>query len=155
MPRRVLSGAARARLRGACSAGAHCTPCGGQALILAKKDDKAPESGKFLVDLILDKTGMKGTGKWTVQQGAELSIAAPTMATSLDARFISGLKDNRVKCEAIYAAAGLPPAGSSGPAPGVDKAQLIADVKAALYCAKVCSYRVSVAPKSTISTIAR
>ncbi|KAL8482092.1 hypothetical protein ACS0TY_028296 [Phlomoides rotata] len=43
------------------------------------------ESGKgHLVDEILDKIGMKGTGKWTVQQAAELSIAAPTVAASLD-----------------------------------------------------------------------
>ena len=39
-----------------------------------------------LVDKILDKTGMKGTGKWTVQQAAELSVAAPTIAASLDCR---------------------------------------------------------------------
>ena len=40
-----------------------------------------------LVDKILDKTGMKGTGKWTVQQAAELSVAAPTIAASLDCRY--------------------------------------------------------------------
>jgi len=110
------------------------------ALILAKKDEQAPESGAFLVDKILDKTGMKGTGKWTVQQAADLSVAAPTIATSLDARFISGLKENRVACEAIYTNAGLAPAGSAGPVPGIDKQQLIADVRAALYCSKVMSY---------------
>lgn len=61
------------------------------ALILDKKDDQV-DDGSFLVDKILDKTGMKGTGKWTVQQAAELSIAAPTIAQSLDSRFLSGLK---------------------------------------------------------------
>ncbi|KAK9102490.1 hypothetical protein Sjap_019744 [Stephania japonica] len=49
-----------------------------------------------LVDKILDKTGMKGTGKWTVQQAAELSVAAPTIAASLDSRYLSGLKEERV-----------------------------------------------------------
>jgi 6-phosphogluconate dehydrogenase len=44
------------------------------------------------VEKILDKTGMKGTGKWTVQQAAELSVAAPTIEASLDGRFLSGLK---------------------------------------------------------------
>lgn len=38
---------------------------------------------------------MKGTGKWTVQQAAELSVAAPTIEASLDLRFISGMKDER------------------------------------------------------------
>ena len=50
-----------------------------------KKDDQV-DDGSFLVDKILDKTGMKGTGKWTVQQACDLSVAAPTMATSLDAQ---------------------------------------------------------------------
>jgi len=36
----------------------------------------------YLVDKVLDKTGMKGTGKWTVQQAAELSVAAPTIEAS-------------------------------------------------------------------------
>ena len=72
------------------------------ALILAKEDDQsttAPGEG-HLVDKILDKTGMKGTGKWTVQQAAELSVAIPTVASSLDARFLSGLKEERVAAEA-------------------------------------------------------
>eukprot|EP00951_Prasinocladus_malaysianus_P003969 scaffold28111_cov50-Prasinocladus_malaysianus.AAC.1 len=62
------------------------------AKIFETKDDKGDG---FLVDKILDKTGMKGTGKWTVQQAAELSIAAPVIASSLDARFLSGMKDKR------------------------------------------------------------
>ena len=49
------------------------------ALILAKEDDQVANGGP-LVDKILDKTGMKGTGKWTVQQAAELSVAIPTIA---------------------------------------------------------------------------
>ncbi|KAJ6429714.1 hypothetical protein OIU84_021170 [Salix udensis] len=56
------------------------------------KDDKGEG---YLVDKVLDKTGMKGTGKWTVQQAAELSVAAPTIASSLDGRFLSGLKGRK------------------------------------------------------------
>ncbi len=41
------------------------------AQIFRKKD---PETGKHLVDLIVDKTGMKGTGKWTVQEAAEQMV---------------------------------------------------------------------------------
>ena len=55
--------------------------------IFSVPDDKGEGQ---LVDKVLDKTGMKGTGKWTVQQAAELSVAAPTIATSLDLRFLSG-----------------------------------------------------------------
>ena len=42
------------------------------------------------------------TGKWTVQQAAELSVAAPTMAAALDGRFMSGLKEERVAASKLY-----------------------------------------------------
>ena len=57
------------------------------ASIFKKKDEVAEG---WLIDKVLDKTGMKGTGKWTIQQAAELSVAAPTMEAALDARFLSG-----------------------------------------------------------------
>lgn len=106
------------------------------ANIMAKRDE---ENGAFLVDNILDKTGMKGTGKWTVQQAAELSVAAPTIAASLDSRFLSGAKEERVAASSFYEKIGMSPAGSS-PVPGIDKAQLVEDVRQALYASKVCSY---------------
>ena len=105
------------------------------ANIMAKDDDKKP--GHALVDSILDKTGMKGTGKWTVQEAAEMSIAAPTIAAALDGRCLSGIKDERVAAAAVLEKAGVPPAGAAG---AVDKAALVADVRAALYASKVCSY---------------
>ncbi|KAJ3672599.1 hypothetical protein LUZ60_007320 [Juncus effusus] len=98
--------------------------------IFSIKDDK---SEGYLVDKVLDKTGMKGTGKWTVQQAAELAVAAPTIEASLDSRFISGLKDERVEASKIFG-----PGVLNGPQ--VDKAQLIDDVRRALYASKICSY---------------
>ncbi|CAA0838194.1 6-phosphogluconate dehydrogenase- decarboxylating 1- chloroplastic [Striga hermonthica] len=97
------------------------------------------ETGKgHLVDKILDKTGMKGTGKWTVQQAAELSIAAPTIAASLDSRYMSGLKEEREAAAEIFKNEGLKEeinsVGSS------DKKRLIDDVRQALYASKICSY---------------
>jgi 6-phosphogluconate dehydrogenase len=41
-------------------------------------------------------------GKWTVQQAAELSVPSPTIEAALDGRFLSGLKDQRVKAAAFY-----------------------------------------------------
>ncbi|CDY43238.1 BnaC05g48310D [Brassica napus] len=67
--------------------------------IFAIKDDKGDG---HLVDKVLDKTGMKGTGKWTVQQAAELSVPSPTIESSLDARFLSGLKDERVQAAKVF-----------------------------------------------------
>ncbi|KAL9323607.1 hypothetical protein ACSQ67_008464 [Phaseolus vulgaris] len=72
--------------------------------IFGIKDDKAEG---YLVDKVLDKTGMNGTGKWTVQQAAELSIAAPTIEASLDARFLSGLKEERVEAAKLFKSRGL------------------------------------------------
>lgn len=100
------------------------------AKILDRKDDITGQG--HVVDYILDKTGMKGTGRWTVQEAAEQSVAAPTIAASLDARYLSARKDERVKASAIL----------KGPTkiPSVDKEQIIEDLEASLYAAKVCSY---------------
>lgn len=104
--------------------------------IFKVKDDLA-EGG--LVDKILDKTGMKGTGKWTVQQAAELSVAAPTIAASLDCRYLSGLKEERENAAKILEAAGMKDEVHAVRA-GVDKKRLIDDVRQALYASKICSY---------------
>jgi len=104
--------------------------------IFKKEDDKHPGTGP-LVEKILDKTGMKGTGKWTVQQAAELSVAAPTIEASLDGRFLSGLKEERVAAAKFYNGLGI---NAPQPLPGVDKDQLISDVRDALYASKICSY---------------
>ncbi|GAA0169269.1 dehydrogenase [Lithospermum erythrorhizon] len=104
--------------------------------IFKVRDDKG--SGE-LVDMVLDKTGMKGTGKWTVQQAAELAIAAPTIAASLDSRFLSGLKDEREAASRIFSGEGLKEE-INGAVGGVDKKRLIDDVRQALYASKICSY---------------
>jgi 6-phosphogluconate dehydrogenase len=99
-------------------------------VIFGRKDDTGAEGE--LVDYILDKTGMKGTGRWTIQEAAEHNCPAGVMAAALDARYISGRKEERMAAEPIL----------KGPTekPAVDKAQLVEDVKAALYCSKVVSY---------------
>ncbi|CAN0528601.1 unnamed protein product, partial [Ectocarpus sp. 12 AP-2014] len=100
------------------------------AVIFSRKDDLT-DSG-YVVDKILDKTGMKGTGRWTIQEAAERSTAAPTMSAALDARYISGRKAERVEAAKTL----------TGPTdiPKVSKEQLVEDIKAALYCSKICSY---------------
>lgn len=102
--------------------------------IFSIKDDKGDG---YLVDKVLDKTGMKGTGKWTVQQAADLSIAAPTIASSLDSRFLSGLKDERVEAAKVFKSGGFDDILADQV---VDKEKLINDVRQALYASKICSY---------------
>src|SRR5215212_2925391 len=57
---------------------------------------KDEETGKPLVDLILDKAGQKGTGKWTAQVALDLGVMIPTIGAAIEARFISAMKDERV-----------------------------------------------------------
>ena len=57
---------------------------------------------------ILDKTGMKGTGKWTVQEAAEMSVAAPTVSAALDSRYMSGRKSERVAASKILTGPSTP-----------------------------------------------
>jgi len=88
------------------------------------------------VDLILDKTGAKGTGKWTVQEAAENAVPAPTMASALDARYISALLDQRKVAAGILHG----PKDGDSSAPIVDKKELIELVRYAMYASKICSY---------------
>jgi len=101
------------------------------SIILAKKDDQGEEG--HVVDYVLDKTGMKGTGRWTVQEAAEQSVAAPTIAAALDARYLSARKNERVAAEKILEGPGISQLS-------VDKNQIIEDLQAALYCSKIASY---------------
>lgn len=84
------------------------------------------------MDKILDKTGMKGTGTWTVREAANRAVAAPVISAALDARYMSANKDERKAASKVL----------NGPVdlPNVDKEQLVNDLKDALYAAKICCY---------------
>jgi 6-phosphogluconate dehydrogenase len=94
---------------------------------------KEQETGKPLVDLIVDKAGQKGTGKWTVQVALDLGMPVPTIAAALDARLLSSMKDERV-------AASKKIKGPRTKRYRGNKAELIGAVRDALYASKVCSY---------------
>ena len=90
------------------------------------------ETGKPLVELILDTAGQKGTGKWTSQSALDLGIPAPTIIEAVQARTLSALKEERV-------AASKELNGPTGKHTG-DKAAFLEAIEAALYCSKICSY---------------
>ena len=94
-----------------------------------------PETGKALVDVVLDKAGQKGTGKWTAQVALDLAVAIPTIAAAIDARVLSSMKDQRVAASQRLAG----PAASSEDSAG-DRNQVIADLQDALYAARICAY---------------
>ncbi len=96
-----------------------------------KKVDE--ESGKPLVDVILDKAGQKGTGKWMSINALDLGSAIPTITAAVDGRILSSQKDERVKAAGILTG----PSGKNTEASGQ---KLIDAVRDALYVSKICSY---------------
>ncbi|MBB5326182.1 6-phosphogluconate dehydrogenase [Anoxybacillus tepidamans] len=91
------------------------------------------ETGKPLVDVILDKAGQKGTGKWTSQNALDLGVPLPIITESVFARFISAMKDERVKASKLLAGPAVKPYEG-------DRAHFIEAVRRALYMSKICSY---------------
>jgi 6-phosphogluconate dehydrogenase len=97
--------------------------------ILAKKD---PDSGKPVVDIILDTAEQKGTGKWTAQIALDLGISAPTIADAVFARTMSAIKQERVAASKELSG---PHARFTG-----DKKTFIESIRKALFASKICSY---------------
>jgi 6-phosphogluconate dehydrogenase len=99
------------------------------AEIMAYVDE---ETGRPLVELILDTAGQKGTGKWTSQSALDMGAPAPTVAEAVFARFMSALKAERVAAGRILA----------GPTPSYDGGRdaLVEQIRRALYASKICSY---------------
>jgi 6-phosphogluconate dehydrogenase len=90
------------------------------------------ETGKPMVELILDTAGQKGTGKWTVTSALDLGVPLTLIAEAVFARCLSAQKDERVQASKILA----------GPTPRYDgdRQALIDDVEQALYASKIISY---------------
>ena len=98
------------------------------ANILGFKDT----DGQPLVDKILDAAGQKGTGKWTVINSSELGIPITLITEAVYARCISALKEERVAAAKKLKG---PKRSVSG-----DRAELIEDIRLALYASKIISY---------------
>jgi 6-phosphogluconate dehydrogenase len=100
------------------------------AKILRVKDH---ETGKPLLDLVLDKAGQKGTGKWTSQLALDLGVPIPTIDAAIVARVLSSQKEARVKASKRIAAQTTGKLGSLND-------QLKSYLHDALYASKICSY---------------
>lgn len=96
--------------------------------ILGKIDD---ETGRPLLEVVLDSAGQKGTGMWTSQSALELGVPAPTILEAVMARNISALKQERVAAQRVL----------HGPErSAVRKETVVEAVREALYAAKICCY---------------
>ena len=89
-------------------------------------------NGTPFVDVVLDKAGQKGTGKWTSISALDLGISAPTIAEAVFARCISAIKDERVSASDKID-------GPAGTYDG-DREEALQAIHDALYAAKICSY---------------
>ena len=100
------------------------------AEVLAQND---PETGKPLVDVILDAAGQKGTGRWTAINGLELGVPVTAIAEAVFARALSSSATQRAAAQDGELPAGLIPSD-------VDKQAFIEDVRRALYASKLIAY---------------
>ena len=100
------------------------------AQVLRQPDDK--DTGKSLIDVILDRAKQKGTGKWTSQSAMDLQVPLHTIDMAVASRDISGYKDQR-----LAAADHL--TGPSGRYGG-DADDLVVALRHALYFGMVTAY---------------
>ena len=91
-----------------------------------------PETGKPLVELILDTAKQKGTGKWSTQSALDLGTPAPTIAMAVFARIISAFKEERKTASGVL----------SGPEPAldVDREEFVEKLFGAVYLSVIAAY---------------
>ncbi|MCF7676215.1 MAG: decarboxylating NADP(+)-dependent phosphogluconate dehydrogenase [Akkermansiaceae bacterium] len=91
-----------------------------------------PETGKPIVEKILDTAGQKGTGKWTIMSAVDNAVVISTINAAVEARILSSMKDQRVIASSFL----------KGPKPDIDvkKRKLVKKVHDALYASKIISY---------------
>ena len=93
---------------------------------------REPETGKPLLDSILDAAGQKGTGKWTVSASLDVGTPLTLITEAVFARTLSSQKDERVAASKVLGAATVTFKG--------DRDGFINDVEMALYASKIISY---------------
>ena len=89
-------------------------------------------SGGHLVDVVMDRAGAKGTGKWMSQLALDLGVPSTLVTAAVYARSLSALKEDRVQASQILRG---PTTSFDG-----DRQALVEDVRQALYASKICSY---------------
>ncbi len=97
--------------------------------ILAKTDD---ETGKPMVDVIMDKAGQKGTGRWTSLSALDLGVPAQTIVEAVFARALSAIKDERILASKKLSGPGATFKGN--------KKVFLEHLRQALFASKICSY---------------
>jgi 6-phosphogluconate dehydrogenase len=92
-----------------------------------------PKTGKPVVDIILDRAGQKGTGKWSVIEAQQLGIPATAIEAAVAARVLSSLKDEREAAEKAYGKLDVVRISGS-------KDDFLKDLELALFAGKIAAY---------------
>ncbi len=90
------------------------------------------ETGKPIIDVIMDRAGQKGTGRWTVMNAVRDGVVVSTINAAVEARALSSHKEERVAASSVF----------QGPTPNItmSKEELVQKVHDALYASKIVSY---------------
>ena len=113
------------------------------ARVLERTDE---QTGRSLVDLILDEAQQKGTGKWMSQNAFDVGAPIPTVNAAVEARLLSALKSERLVASKVLRGPEWPrPLGAQGHSVAqgfspVDRDRLVDAARQALYASKVTSY---------------
>jgi 6-phosphogluconate dehydrogenase len=92
-----------------------------------------PETGKPMVDVIVDRAGQKGTGRWAAIEALDLGIPATTLEGAVAARALSAFKDQRLAADGLYRL--------DIEAPQInDRNAAIDGLERALLAGKICAY---------------
>ena len=103
-----------------------------------------PETGKSLVDVILDKAKQKGTGKWASQNALDIGVPTPTINEAVTGRIMSGYKEERIKAAKTLRGRVRPIRG--------DREKIIPQLRDALYCSVITAYAQGMALLRVAST---
>jgi 6-phosphogluconate dehydrogenase len=109
--------------------------------IFLQPDDK---TGSRLVDMIFDKAGSKGTGKWTSQDAMDLPVPVPVIDMAVSMRDLSTLTDQRVVASSLY---------KTGTSPTIQSENFVDQLHDALFFATIISYAQGLAMLQTASEI--
>ncbi len=96
--------------------------------VLAADD---PLGDGAMVDMILDRAGQKGTGKWSVIEAQQMGVAASAIEAAVDARILSSMKDERIAAEKVF---------GSRPSGALKGDVSESDMELALFTAKIAAY---------------
>ena len=107
------------------------------ARVLERVDE---ETGKPLVDLILDEAQQKGTGKWMSQNAFDVGAPIPTVNAAVEARLLSALKSERVVASNVLHGPPAPDPSAVARRAPADRDHLIDAARQALYACKITSY---------------